>query len=206
MDPYTSPQLERSALLTIDVQRDFTLPGPSAEIAGSMGAVEAMGRVVEAFRRVRRPIVHVVRLYSSDGSNVDLCRRWGVERGDRLVIVGSEGAELVDELKAGGLQPLGEREWIMYKPHWGAFYGTPLEDYLRKLGVDSVVVCGCNSPNCPRTTVYEASERDLRVVLVEDATSGTYQQARRELNGIGVTVMTVDECVSWCNARMLPAP
>ena len=66
---------------------------------------------------------------------------------------------------------------------------------LRGWGVNTLVVCGCNFPNCPRTSVYEASERDLRVVLVEDAISGLYEQGRREMENIGVTVTGVEECL-----------
>ncbi len=91
----------------------------------------------------------------------------------------------------------------MYKPRWGAFYGTSLEDLLRALGVTTVVVLGCNFPNCPRTTVYEASERDLRVVLVHDATSGIYERGRGELEAIGVRLMTAEECLSWARAASL---
>jgi len=47
----------------------------------------------------KQPIVHVIRLYSKDGSNVDLCRRKAIENGKHLVIPGSDGAELIDELK-----------------------------------------------------------------------------------------------------------
>jgi len=49
-------------------------------------------------------------------------------------------------------------EWIMYKPRWGAYYNTILEKYLHNIGVNTVVVGGCNFPNCPRATIYEASE------------------------------------------------
>jgi hypothetical protein len=52
-----------------------------------------------------------------------------------------------------------------------------------------VVFVGCNFPNCPRTSMYEASERDFRVVCVEDAISGMYEQGRRELDNIGVIRM-----------------
>lgn len=204
---YTSPDWRNAALLTIDVQREFTLPGAPMEIPGTAEAAPAMGRLAGAFRRVGRPIVHVVRLYLSDGSNADLCRREKLERGTRIVHPGSEGAELVDELKpspetrldaagllAGALQKLGTREWVMYKPRWGAFYRTPLEGHLRSLGVNTVVVCGCNFPNCPRATIYEASERDFRVVLVTDATSGLYERGETELRNIGVELVDSDGC------------
>jgi nicotinamidase-related amidase len=68
---------------------------------------------------------------------------------------------------------------------------------LHNLGVNTVVVCGCNFPNCPRTTVYEASERDFRIVLAKDATSLVYDIGLQELKAIEVSIMSVDECVSW---------
>jgi nicotinamidase-related amidase len=154
--------------------------------------------------------VHLVRLYLADGSNAELPRRAYPQGGNQLVCPGTMGAEILKELKAtpnvmldadlllsGEPMQLGSREWIMYKPRWGAFYGTTLEERLRALDVDTVVVCGCNFPNCPRTTIYEASERDFHVVFVPDATSGIYDRGVEELRGIGVTVADTDECVGW---------
>lgn len=209
MTDYTTPARESAALLTVDVQRDFTLPDAPATIPGTMDAVPGMRRVVEAFRGAGRPVVHVVRLYREDGSNVDLCRRGDVEEGLRVAVPGSDGAEIVEELTppdaeldadrllAGEMQELGEGEWAMYKPRWSGFYGTPLDDHLENLGVNTVVVCGCNYPNCPRTTVYDATQRDYRVAFVRDATSGTYERGIEELRGIGVELMTAKEAASW---------
>ena len=210
MDGHVEPHREAAALLTIDVQRDFTESGAPAEISGTAEAAERMGRLAGSFRERGDPIVHVVRLYRRDGSNVDPCRRGAIEEGEEIVAPGSDGAELVDALTpsgsprldpetllAGDLQRLGATEWAMYKPRWGAFYGTPLADHLAGLSVDTLVVCGCNFPNCPRTTVYEASERDFRVVFVADAVSGTYDRGLEELAGIGVAVAETDEVVDW---------
>jgi nicotinamidase-related amidase len=99
MSKYTDPDWANAALLTIDVQRDFTLAGAPAEIPSTMEVVPMIRRLIEAFRRRNRPIVHVVRIYRPDGSSVDACRREGVERGEGVVLAGSEGAELVDEFK-----------------------------------------------------------------------------------------------------------
>ena len=208
MNRYVAPDWPSATLLTIDVQRDFALPGAPAEIPGTAEAAPRMGRLAGAFRRAGRPVIHVVRLYLPDGSNADLCRREALERGERIALPGSDGAELLDELKpspaarldaekllAGELQELGANEWAMHKPRWGAFYQTPLEEHLRGLGVDTVVVCGCNFPNCPRATVYEASERDFRVVLVADAVSGLYERGAEELARIGVGLLGSEECV-----------
>lgn len=218
MDRYVEPDRDTAALLTVDVQRDFAEPGAPAEIPGTAEAAQQMGRLARAFRGRGAPIVHVVRLYRRDGSNVDRCRRAAIESGDEIAAPGSDGAELVDELKpspsgrldsdrllAGELQPLGDDEWVMYKPRWGAFYGTPLATHLDELSVDTLVVCGCNFPNCPRTTVYEASERDFRIVLVADAVSGTYERGLDELADIGVAVVTTDRAVGWLSGESIEA-
>ena len=101
-----------------------------------------------------------------------------------------DGAPKLDaeQLLGGELQPLGPVEWAMYKPRWGAFYETPLEAHLRGFGVDTIALCGANFPNCPRTSIYEASERDFRIVVAVDAVSGIYDRGREELEGIGVAL------------------
>ena len=216
MGKYTDPDWQNSALITIDVQQDFTLPNAPCEIAGTMEVVSALWSLVEAFRDVGRPIVHVVRLYRPDGSNVDACRREAVEEGAILAVQpGEHGAELVDEVKpspeirldaegllGGEMQEISESEWVMYKPRWGAFYETSLREHLQELGVNTLVVCGCNFPNCPRTTIYEASERDYRVVAVTDATSGVYDRGIRELEGIGVKPMRTEDCLDGLNTKI----
>jgi nicotinamidase-related amidase len=211
VDKFTGADWRNAALLTIDTQNDFTLTNAPFAITGTFEIVPKMCRVLHAFRSARKPIIHVIRIYNTDGSNVDLCRRRAItELGNKLVIAGTQGAELVDELKPssskvtldtelllkGKLQQVARKEWIMYKPRWGAFYATPLEKRLRELNTNTVVICGCNFPNCPRTTVYEASERDFRVVLISDATSNIYERGLHELDNIGVELMTSDDCVA----------
>jgi nicotinamidase-related amidase len=213
MIDYITPDKKHSALLIIDVQHDFTLAGAIAQTPGTLQAVQYIQRLVQAYREQGYPIIHIVRLYRADGSNVDLCRRNAIEGGKQVVIAGSDGAELMDELKptkiirlnpnlllSGNLQQIGSKEWIMYKSRWGAFYKTALEKHLHNLGINTVIVCGCNYPNCPRTTIYEASERDFRIVLAKDATSLIYDIALQELKNIGVSLMDTDECLAWLAA------
>jgi len=218
MNRYTEPHRECAALLTIDVQRDFSLPGAPLEIAGTIDAVPRIRRLLEAFRAAGSLIVHVVRLYKEDGSNVDPVRRAAVEGGVRLATPGSDGAELVDDLKpdpslrldcdallGGEFQRLGSNEYAMYKPRWGAFYGTALEDFLRSEGVDTLVFTGCNYPNCPRTSIYEASERDFRIVAITDAISGLYERGTQELMNIGVLAVSTEEALAWFAGEPLEA-
>jgi nicotinamidase-related amidase len=200
-DPYTAPAFAAAALVTVDTQRDVLDDG-GFPIPGTSAALPAIRRLVEAFREARRPIVHVVRIYEQDGSNAEACRRRLLADGAQLVIRDTPGCQLASELLpgpavrlddalllAGGVQVLGAGEVAMFKPRWGAFYRTPLEEHLRSQGVSTLVFAGCNFPNCPRTSIYEASERDFRVVAVRDAISGLYERGEQELASIGVHLM-----------------
>lgn len=200
MDPYLSPEHERSALITIDIQRD-TLDGEPFEIPGTSAILPRVRRLLEFFRARARPIVHVVRLYLPDGSNVDACRRSAILGGSPLVLAGSTGSQIAesllpssgtlldaDRLLAGEIQQLGPHESVIYKSRWGAFFRTPLEAHLRGLGITTLVVAGCNFPNCPRASIYEASERDFRLVAIGDAISGLDAQGISQLERIGVVV------------------
>jgi nicotinamidase-related amidase len=204
-DPYTAPHFAAAALLTIDTQRDVLDGGP-LEIAGTSAVLAQMRVLADAFRGASRPIVHIVRLYECDGSNVDPCRRQAVRDGMRALVPATPGSQLAGELLcepelkldadlllAGEAQRLGPNEVAIYKPRWGAFYATALEEHLRAQQIDTLVFCGCNFPNCPRTSVYEASERDFRIVLARDALSGLYERGERELAGIGVRLMSASD-------------
>jgi nicotinamidase-related amidase len=108
-------------------------------------------------------------------------------------------------LLSGDAQVLGQAEWAIFKPRWGAFFRTKLEAMLRELGVSTLIFSGCNFPNCPRTSIYEASERDFRLVLAEDAISGLYDRGRHELLAIGVAMMITDE-ISRRVVSAIPLP
>ena len=112
-----------------------------------------------------------------------------------IVKPNTNGAELVSDLNPvsnhyhlnaltlmqGHMQQIQKNEYVMYKPRWGAFYQTPLEFFLKTHKIDSLVFCGCNFPNCPRTSIYEASERDFKIALASDAVSGLYEKDIQEL-------------------------
>jgi nicotinamidase-related amidase len=199
-----------------------TLEGQPLEIPGTAAAVGNLARLSAAFRSRRLPIVHVVRLYLADGTNAEPCRQ-ELARGPvpalrpgtpgRLLapgVVEGDPPGFDDQLLlAGGVQPVGDHEVVIYKPRWGAFYGTPLDDHLRDAGVTTLVFAGCNFPNCPRTSIYEASERDYRIVLTADAVSGVYDRGIAELRSIGVASLSTDEVLAALEAagsELAPAP
>ncbi|MEG6549745.1 isochorismatase family cysteine hydrolase [Desulfocurvibacter africanus] len=200
LDKYTQPDFTRSALLTIDLQNDFAGPKACLTMSGCQPVLNQVNLLVSAFRKRGLPMVHVVRIYLPDGSNVDLCRRKALEEGARIVLPRTTGAELVREirpstgldfngLQEGKLQQFSSNEFAVYKPRWGAFYKTALEDFLRDRGVNTLIITGAFFQRCVLATIFEASERDFRIVAVRDGIVGMYEQGAAELEDIGVTVL-----------------
>ncbi|MEU9470167.1 cysteine hydrolase [Streptomyces avermitilis] len=211
-DPYTAPDFASSALVTIDVQNDFLSDAPYG-IPGTTEVLSALKAAVSAFRSAGRPVIHVVRLYDAASGDVDLVRRGLISSGVSIAAPGSTGSGLApglapddapdldaDLLLSGRPQQLGPDEYAIFKPRWGAFYRTPLQELLGELGVNTVVFAGCNLPNCPRASIFEASERDYRVALLSDAVSRVSDSALSEIGGIGVHLLTV----SALSDRLLP--
>ena len=206
MNKYIEPDFNKSALITIDVQNDFTLNDAPAKIDGTFELISIYTKIINKFRKLNKPIIHAIRLYKEDGSNVDICRKEIIESGSKIVIPGSNGSEIVDELKPNNnikldhkkllknkFQEISKNEWIMFKSRWGAFYKTKLDNFLKKLKINTLIIIGCNFPNCPRTTIYEASERDYKIVIIKDAISKIYDQGIIELVNIGVKILTYND-------------
>jgi nicotinamidase-related amidase len=187
------------------MQRDFALPEGSAFVEGTDLIIPAFTDLIHNFRKMERPIFHAVRLYLEDGSNAERCRRLRVRGGTSIARPGTNGARPLDAVQpdtepdksstllTGEYVPLGVCEWLFYKSRWSAFYRTGLEERLRALRVDTVVVAGCNFPNCPSATLFDASERDFRAVLVSDAVSGLADSGGRWCTGIGVVQLTAEQ-------------
>ncbi len=210
MANYCVPHKGTAALLTLSAQQDFVSPGSPYRVSGAQRVLPALARTVRGFRAQGAPLFHALRLYRPDGSNVDACRRQAVEEGLRVFMPGTMGAELLDEvgpanaprldpheLLDGGFQALGEAEWAFYRPRWGAFHDTGLEARLNDLGVTTLVLCGFNFTTAMRATIYEASARDLRIVVVRDAVGGGSAAAIDELARIGVYLMPSSLCLDW---------
>jgi len=205
---HLSPDFERCALLIVDVQEDF-IDG-AMPVPGTREVLPRLAELAAGFRAAQRPIAHVIRLYPPGGSDVDAVRRADIEAGAKVVAPGTAGAELPamllpegtavalqsERLLAGEPQELSAQEAIWFKPRWSAFYRTGLEDWLRARGVNTVVVAGCNLPNCPRATLFDATERDLRAVLVTDAVSQTSGERLQDLRLIGVQLLAAAEVVA----------
>ena len=207
MDVYTEPLFDSAALLTIDMQRDL-LDGEPFCVPGTSEVLPQVTLTVEAFRATGRPLVHLVGLHGAPDDDLDGGRPSDVISGRGMLQTGSAGSQLApgvvpglkaldaDMLLSGQPQEVWPHESVVYRPRWGAFFQTPLEEHLADCGVTTVVVAGCDFPHCPRTTVYEALELDYRVVLVTDAVSGLNIQWEQELAALGVALMTAEEVVA----------
>jgi len=203
---YTGPEWRKVALVIIDLQAEF-MDGGALPVPGTSEILDRVADLAAAFRAAGRPIVHVVRFYEPGGSDVDLPRRAEVEAGARIAAPGSTGSQIPDAvlprptplapdtLLTGEPQRLGDNEVILFKPRWSAFHRTRLEPWLHERGVTTVVVAGCNLPNCPRATLFDASERDFRTVVVTDAVSQASDERLADLQRIGVSLWTTERLV-----------
>lgn len=207
------PQRDAVALITVDMQNDFLRSDSPVMASGVKTALPQIGQLVRGFREHRKPIFHSVRLYRPDGSNVDLFRRTAVEEGMRVLMPGTRGADLVTDISpckarlvpeallAGEFQELASSEYAFYKPRWGAFFGTELDDKLRQLGITTILVCGVNFPTGGRATVYEGAARDYRVIVASDAFGDASEDSLRELGRLGAYQKTAAACLDWLAGR-----
>ncbi len=182
----------KPALLIIDMQKDFVLPGAPLCVAGAWATVPAIRRLLDRARASGWPVFHVVREHKADGSDAEMFRRHLFENGGAgFCVEGRDGCAIVDELA-----PLpGERKIV--KTRFSAFYRTTLEDELRAGGVDTVIIAGTQYPNCVRGTAVDALYRDFRVVVVRDACSAATPEAAesnlRDMSNMGMECVALDE-------------
>lgn len=204
---------ERLALVTIDCQNDWIDPQALYYIAPAEEIVPAVARLVNAARASSRWIYHVLRLYVEGGANADICRRADLGAGGQCCLPGSDGAELISDLKptsdvrldgplllSGHPQNLGPRERIMYKPRFGAFSQSRLEAQLRADGIDSVLFCGISFPRCVLASVFGAVDHDFRVGIVPEATSEVGEIELAFLEGVGVQALTLETALDRLGA------
>jgi nicotinamidase-related amidase len=70
-------------------------------------------------------------------------------------------------------------DYIVVKPRFSAFFGTELDALLRRLGVDTLLMAGTTTPNCIRTTAYDAIALEYNVAVARDCTSSATEEIQR---------------------------
>ncbi len=176
-----------TALLVIDMQRDFVEPGGFGEALGNdvsrLGAIVPTVRDLLAWCRARGVRV----IHTREGHRPDLadCPPAKRRRGDaktrigdagpmgRLLVDGEPGNDIVP-----ALAPL-PSETVIVKPGKGAFWATPLADILRGHGVTHLLLAGVTTEVCVQTTMREANDRGYECLLIEDATESYSPEFKR---------------------------
>lgn len=172
----------RTALVVIDMQRDFIEPGGFGASLGNdvsllAAAIAPTRALLDAWRARGWPVVHTRESHAPDLSDCPPPKRArgapSLRIGDpgpmgRLLVRGAPGCEIVPELA-----PL-PGELVVDKPGKGAFHATGLHRHLQALGVTHLVFAGVTTEVCVQTTMREANDRGYDGLLVEEATQSYF--------------------------------
>jgi nicotinamidase-related amidase len=176
-----------TALIVIDMQRDFLLPG---------GFGESLGNDVEQLLKVVPPLAELIAaartagimvIHTREGHRADLsdCPPAKLSRGapskrigdegkyGRILIRGEYGHDIVDELA-----PI-DGEVVIDKPGKGAFYATELQDILTAGGITQLLITGVTTEVCVHTTTREANDRGYECLVVSDCVGSYFPEFQR---------------------------
>ena len=175
-----------TALVIIDMQRDFVLPGGFGEALGNdtsllLAAVEPIGRVLAKAREIGMLVIH-----TREGHRPDLtdCPPAKLHRGGktfigeagpmgRILVRGEKGHDIIDQL-----YPI-DGEPVIDKPGKGSFHATDLAQILSDRGIKTLVVCGVTTEVCVHTTVREANDRGYECLVLSDCVASYFPEFQR---------------------------
>jgi biuret amidohydrolase len=175
---------QRTAVVIIDMQRDFLEPGGFGETLGNdvsrlQAAVEPCRRLLGGARELGLLVIHTREGHRPDLSDAP---RVKIERGDpkarigaagpmgRILVRGEPGHDIVPALAPRAGEP------VIDKPGKGAFYATDLHSILRNAGIENLIVCGVTTEVCVHTTVREANDRGYRCIVPADCCASYYPE------------------------------
>lgn len=178
---------DRTALVVIDMQRDFLEPGGFGAALGNdvtrlQAIVPTTRRLLDAARAAGLLVIHTRESHSPDLADCPPAKRLrgqpALRIGDvgpmgRILVRGEPGVEIVAELAPLPGEP------VIDKPGKGAFHATGLGDLLASHGITHLLIAGVTTEVCVQTTMREANDRGFECLLVEDATD-SYVAAFKE--------------------------
>lgn len=204
--------LDRTAVLVIDMQNDFGTVGGCFERAGIdissiQAAVPPTARALDVARQARLPIVYLKMGFKPDLSDagpvdspnyrrhVDLLHVGRTVRApngaeSRLLIRDTWNTDIVDALapKAGDI--------VMYKHRFSGFYETDLHETLRRRRITSLVVTGCTTSICVESTIRDAMFRDYSCVLLKDCSAEPIGQGMSRTNH-EASLLSIEALLGW---------
>ena len=187
----------KAALIVIDMQRGFLDASSPLFIDGAPETVPACAAAIRHCRENDIPVFFVTRRYRSDGSDVEHGRFEAWLRGGKPLSPGCP-AEISEAMPP----EFGEdsRDYHLYKPRYSAFFQTELDLVLRRLNIDTVILAGTTTPNCIRTTCYDAMSLDYNVAILSDCTSSVTEEIQksnlRDMANIGAQLLCSEDWIS----------
>ena len=171
-----------TALVIIDMQRDFVEPGGFGETLGNdvsllQGIVPACQSVLGAWRATGGLVVHTREAHLADLSDCPSAKR---NRGNptlrigdvgpmgRILVAGEPGNQIIAQLT-----PI-SGEIVIDKPGKGAFYATSLQVQLEKHGITHLILMGVTTEVCVQSTMREANDRGYECLLLSDCTDSYF--------------------------------
>jgi len=175
---------DHTALVVIDMQRDFVEPGGFGASLGNdvtrlHSAIAPIASLLAAWRARRWPIVHTRESHKHDLSDCPPAKRL---RGEptlrigepgpmgRLLIRGEPGTSIIPALAPQ------TGELVIDKPGKGMFWSTGLHEMLHAQGVTHLVFTGVTTEVCVQTSMREANDRGYTCLLVEDGTESYFPE------------------------------
>ncbi len=176
-----------TALLIIDMQRDFVMPGGFGEALGNdvtplLATIAPTKRVLEAARKMGMLVIHTREGHRPDLTDcppTKLVRGRGKIRiGDagpmgRILVRGEIGHDIVPELYPAPGEP------VIDKPGKGAFHATDLDLILHDRGIKTLIVCGVTTEVCVNTSVREANDRGYECVVLSDCVGSYFPEFQK---------------------------
>jgi len=185
--------MSKTALLIIDMQNDFVLPGSPACISGAYETIDAVKKLLDFFRITKKPIFHITREYRNDGSDIEITRYENFIAGAKIAIPNTNGSKIIDKL-----QPI-EGEYTIIKNRFSGFMNTELDFILRRLEITDVIICGTQYPNCIRATAYDSISYGYKTKIIKDATSAANKEIAEanitDLQNVGIPCITINEFI-----------
>ncbi|MEM0268204.1 MAG: nicotinamidase [Candidatus Korarchaeum sp.] len=162
----------RSALVIVDVQRDF-MPGGSLPVPKGDSVVGPLNELLRMFEGRRLPIVLTRDWHPPDHISFrDRGGPWPPH-----CVAGSEGAEFHPSLAVPPDAIIVSKATERDREAYSGFEGTDLDSILRGLGVRRILVGGVATEYCVKATVLDALKLGYEVLIVEEAVKGISEEA-----------------------------